>query len=197
MQSVGELSEVYQGMRLLAAQQCAPVMFGVKPANLLVIDKSYAKVLKSLIVSTGLRARCFDHTTDRQVWYLFDEKALGALLADPAGRSFIRDYGYDETMTMDEILSLTARRFRSYKLGQADFPHELGVLLGYPVGDVKGFIENKGQNFLCCGYWKVYDNEQQARETFKKYDLVKKIALYMVRAGVDFSHTADYMPALA
>ena len=29
----------------------------------------------------------------------------------------------------------------------AEFPHEIGVFLGYPLGDVVGFIENRGKNF--------------------------------------------------
>ena len=37
---------------------------------------------------------------------------------------------------------------------EADFPHEIGVFLGYPLTDVVGFIENQGRNFTCCGCWK-------------------------------------------
>ena len=42
-----------------------------------------------------------------------------------------------------------------------DFPHEIGLLLGYPPEDVSGFIENGGKNFLCSGYWKVYKGRQE------------------------------------
>lgn len=45
-----------------------------------------------------------------------------------------------------------------YQTIQEDFPHEMGILLGYPVEDVEGFIINNGKNELYTGYWKVYDN---------------------------------------
>lgn len=47
----------------------------------------------------------------------------------------------------------------------ADFPHEIGVFLGYPLGDVVGFIENRGKNFTCCGCWKSYGDRMQHRST--------------------------------
>ena len=33
-----------------------------------------------------------------------------------------------------------------------DFPHEIGIFLGYPLEDVVGFIENQGKNYTCSGY---------------------------------------------
>ena len=38
------------------------------------------------------------------------------------------------------------------------FPHEMGLLLGYPIEDVRGFIEHNGCGCLYSGYWKVYRN---------------------------------------
>ena len=38
----------------------------------------------------------------------------------------------------------------------ADFPHEIGVFLGYPLEDVVGFIRHRGKCFTCCGCWKSY-----------------------------------------
>ena len=51
-----------------------------------------------------------------------------------------------------------------------DFPDEIGLFLGYPVDDVTGFIQNKGRNYLLCGYWKVYSDENRARRIFSNYD---------------------------
>ena len=61
------------------------------------------------------------------------------------------------------------------------FPHEIGVFLGYPLADVKGFIENRGANYLCSGLWKVYCDEQEAQRTFQRYrkctDIYEKLWL--------------------
>lgn len=38
--------------------------------------------------------------------------------------------------------------------------------LGYPLADVIGFIDHKGRDCKCCGIWKVYCNENEARKVF-------------------------------
>ena len=65
------------------------------------------------------------------------------------------------------FLSLAYLKGRYCK--ESVFPHEIGLFLGYPPEDVKGFIENKGRNFLMCAYWKEYVNEQEAKKIFDKY----------------------------
>ena len=49
------------------------------------------------------------------------------------------------------------------------FPHEIGVFLGYPLQDVKGFIENNGRNSKYTGLWKVYGDKAASIRMFKKY----------------------------
>lgn len=56
------------------------------------------------------------------------------------------------------------------RLGEGDeFPHEIGLFLGYPVEDVKGFIENKASCAKCVGCWKVYGDEEKAQKRFEQY----------------------------
>lgn len=57
----------------------------------------------------------------------------------------------------------------------SDFPHEIGLFLGYPLGDVIGFIENHGQNCLCCGVWKVYTNPEAAAGAFRKFSKCTRV----------------------
>ena len=42
------------------------------------------------------------------------------------------------------------------------FPHEVGVLLGYPLADVLAFIAHDGRDELACGVWKAYINPESA-----------------------------------
>ena len=54
------------------------------------------------------------------------------------------------------------------------------LILEYPLRDVEMYIKNQGQNSLMTGYWKVYDNLEKAKETFKKYDQVREQAIRCV-----------------
>ena len=72
-----------------------------------------------------------------------------------------------------------------------NFPHELGLILGYPLCDVIGFIKNNGQNCLYCSYWKVYDNLSQTKKVFEVYDKVRFQMVKLVEYGKSFKELVD------
>ena len=76
----------------------------------------------------------------------------------------MKKYGYE---SIDPAYAL--ERLRSRLAQREDFPHEIGLFLGYPLGDVIGFIKNAGQNCKCVGCWKVYCNECEAVKVFAKF----------------------------
>lgn len=106
------------------------------------------------------------------------------MLLWPGTGEFLKSYGYQtEESTLDQMLTRLAERFTEYKEGRAEFPHEMGAFLGYPLSDVKGFIEHEGKDFLCSGYWKVYSDETGAKKTFQLYQAVRNMVLQMLSAG--------------
>ena len=70
----------------------------------------------------------------------------------------------------DAPLSALLRRLRQRLLAGGDFPHEIGLFLGYPPEDVRGFMADcRGRNCKCTGCWKVYGDEAAARDRFRRY----------------------------
>ena len=51
---------------------------------------------------------------------------------------------------------------------EPEFPHEIGLFLGYPPADVEGFIAHKGAGFLACGGWKAYADPKGALQAFQR-----------------------------
>lgn len=82
-------------------------------------------------------------------------------LARPDVQRCFAKFGYSKLTTLGEYLMRLSKRLNE----NGDFPHEIGLFLGYPVKDVEGFIENKGENFLLCGCWKVYSNAGRAKNS--------------------------------
>ena len=76
--------------------------------------------------------------------------------------------GFNECVR-EKGVSLTVERLRIRLAQREDFPHEIGLFLGYPLGDVIGFIKNAGQNCKCVGCWKVYCNECEAIKAFARF----------------------------
>ena len=90
-------------------------------------------------------------------------------------------YGYKNTARTEEKLKKLAERIQE----NPGFPHEIGVFLGYPPEDVIGFIQNRGENYQLCGYWKVYSNAEKAARTFQTYDKCRNFLCNKLNQGYD------------
>ena len=96
---------------------------------------------------------------------LYRRRDLAAVLERPEHRRFLRGMGYAPwTGARDCLRQLAARLCL-----EGEFPHEIGVFLGYPLSDVKGFIRHKGKNFTLCGCWKCYGDPRQAARQFRRF----------------------------
>lgn len=67
------------------------------------------------------------------------------------------------------------------------FPHEVGVVLGYPLADVRGFIEHDGKDELACGVWKAYTNPAQARRRWGEMRACRNAAMRRYACGAGLS----------
>jgi hypothetical protein len=94
----------------------------------------------------------------------YRRKMLERYLGNSRNLEFLNSVGYQEAVSWEEKLQLLKSRFAF------TCPHEVGIFLGFPVDDVKGFIENKGKNYLLSRYWKVYRNRERAEHLFRIYD---------------------------
>ena len=164
----------------------APTLLGAKCANLISFDMNertmaeYLQDFAEKLTGCGLRARLLCKCRERTLVYIYNEKMLGAWLGMPQVRAFLAEYGYTPDMSTDEKLRKLAGR-----MSCASFPHEIGAFLGYPVGDIRGFISNSGKNCLLCGYWKVYENAEKAQRTFEEYDRCRAILFDRSNIGLD------------
>ena len=180
-------SEEKFGFRVVT--QCAPVLKGVKISNLITMKpggwrKIRAYLKKSRIICIPLYA-----DAEKEVLFLYRYEQLERHLKNREVREFLRGCGY-ESFEVASVLVRLRRRYRLYAGISKEFPHELGVLLGYPVGDVQGFIDNRGENSLTSRYWKVYQNPKEAEKIFDLYDRVKEQALKEIMCGRTLSHVA-------
>ena len=169
--------------------QCAPVLKGVKISNLITMKpggwrKIRAYLKKSRIICIPLYA-----DAEKEVLFLYRYEQLERHLKNREVREFLRSCGY-ESFEVASVLVRLRRRYRLYAGISKEFSHELGVLLGYPVGDVQGFIDNRGENSLTSCYWKVYQNPKEAEKIFDLYDRVKDQALKEIMCGRTLSHVA-------
>lgn len=170
----------------LMAFHSAPTLLGVKCANLISFDMSecgiseYLREFSEKLSESGFCARRLCNCRKRTLVYIYNEKMLSAWLGMPQVRELLTEYGYTGNMALSDMLNILSSR-----ISCGNFPHEIGAFLGYPVGDIRGFISNSGKNCLLCGYWKVYENAETAQRTFDEYDRCRAILFDRLKTGLN------------
>ena len=158
-------------------QLCAPTLAGLKTGNLFAAAyhspqevRDQVRRLNRVLVPRGLRAMPMRYGKARALIYVYRPDRLQKDLMDEQAKSLLREQGYDG-LAPAGCLS----RLRQRLTQEPEFPHEIGLFLGYPLGDVAGFIQHRGKNCKCCGCWKVYCNEREARKRFAQIRKCQKI----------------------
>lgn len=152
-------------------EHCSPTLAGLKPASLfscsMAAEESLLEEIRELNMKLGKRDIVISVMTKkdgRALIYVYRKSMLKKAIENEETLKFLKDYGY-RNLTFEKAVARLKNR-----LAESDgFPHEIGVFLGYPLGDVKGFIENEGRNCKCVGCWKVYCDECEAVRTFEKF----------------------------
>ena len=67
--------------------------------------------------------------------------SLQEYLAQDEARNLLLQDGYNIDGSLDEMIVRLKERF----FHKTEFPHEIGLFLGYPIEDVKGFRKFGGQ----------------------------------------------------
>ena len=158
-------------------EHCSPTLASLKSASLFNYKfRSKKELNEKLLIwnnqfhGTGVELIPLKITDGSALIYVFRRSRLTCDLEKPGVKGFLRRYGY-EPGNIDIMLERLSHRISD----SGEFPHEIGVFLGYPLGDVIGFINNNGRNCKCCGCWKVYCNECEAKKAFARFKKCKEV----------------------
>ncbi len=159
----------------IIVDQCSPTMAGIKTGNLFTAPaedrESFTKELRDInrmLVPKGLRLLPLKYTDKYILLYMYRIEDLKKDLNSDEARSILRAKDYPLS-NVDLCIAELSKRLRRCE----DFPHEIGLFLGYPPEDVKAFIKNKGKGEKLTGTWKVYCNEEAAKCTFDRFKRCK------------------------
>ena len=190
-----EVFELVQGMDLKSietqiALQCAPLISGLKVSNLLIISAEDEALVRVILRRSGISFFRLLRTGEKVTFLLFRKNPLEAYLKQQEVEAMLAEAGYAE-LSLGNILSTFQKRYAHYMSAGGRFPHEMGLLLGYPAEDVKGFVENEGKNFLYSGYWKVYADVEEKRRLFQKFENAKETVIQLLSYGAGIQDILD------
>lgn len=169
--------------------QCAPVLKGVKVSNMVTVRPGASHLVSRYLKDSCVSCMTLYSGRGREILFLYRYEALMDYLKMPRVKQFLQQYGYLD-MSVSGVLLRLRKRYGDYVERHWEFPHELGIILEYPVEDVEGFIRNQGKNCLMVRYWKVYHDKERAEQIFMQYDLVREAAMNEIVAGYSLSQVA-------
>ncbi len=155
------------------AFHCGPALAGIKAANLVSLSRrdhprcrELAEEYGALLSPRKIHLECLCGCGERVLLLVYREDRLARQLADPA------------------VAAMLGHLRRRLEAG-GGFPHEMGLFLGYPPEDVRGFWENGGRNYKYSGVWKVYsDDVEGARAAFRRYSRCRDAICKRLAGGI-------------
>ncbi|MDL2250614.1 DUF3793 family protein [Lachnospiraceae bacterium OttesenSCG-928-J05] len=165
--------------------QCAPFLKGIKVSCILNIEAGSCCELREVLANTDIKTKCLASRKGKCLVFLYRQESFRNHMKRADICKFLKGFGYRE-FGEREVLAHLQSRVEAFSDENIGFPHEIGIFLDYPLEDVKGYIENLGQNSLYTGYWKVYHDLEKAKATFTSYQEAREEAVkeYLLGRGV-------------
>ena len=155
----------------LLIKHCSPTLAGIKTGNLFScaytsIEETEKAVRKynKIFIPRGVKIQPLKYDRGRVLIYVYRPSKLEQDLSDDFTTKLLQQQGYKTFSPESCILNLILR-----VNSQSEFPHEIGLFLGYPPEDVHGFILHKGNCCKLTECWKVYGNEEKAEKLFARF----------------------------
>ena len=172
----------------------SPVMMKVKPAMLVRISNCFkVRAFQAYEIFCSHQQAILDtlaldymimknNGKDMQVLFYDPETLSNALAADEI-KDFLKTMGYSDKLNVSEYLKELRSRFTNQ-----DFPHEIGVFLGYPLKDVKGFINDYDSGFsVSQGRWRIFGDASESLLAMNRYRFAENFGKRIIEHYEDLS----------
>ena len=168
------------------ARHCAPTLLGAKAGSLVSLSRREHPNLREQteeyhrrLWGRGVAFTILREYPERSLLFVCRPALLEKQLDSPEARLLLLRFGYDPGAPVEAMLECLRERF----LQSGEFPHEIGLFLGYPPEDVRAFLETGGGACKLCGYWKVYHDVEGARARFACFDACRRCLCRLLEEG--------------
>lgn len=173
------------------ARHASPTLAGLKTGALFsFVFPGQQEMLATLLhwnrrlSGKGLRLLPLRQLRDRTLLYLYRPSALAHDLCRPQVIALLRSMDYPCADPARCIAHLQRQLQNS-----SHFPHEIGLFLGYPVEDVRGFMLHSAPCKL-SGCWKVYGDVNAAQVQFAQFSACTRLYCRGLALGIPLEYLA-------
>ncbi len=179
---------------------CAPSLCGIKPACLFSMNsqnfKSGTQKLHEWQGDFSKEKKFFvplKKSENRFLFFVYDKNLLEKVCQKSENFEYLASKGYTPEKGLSSVLAELLHRLAV----NTDFPHEVGLFLGYPLEDVIGFERYGASNFKYSGYWKVYGDKEKAIRQMNLYKTCSGMCMKWLASGLSVPLAAKKYMGLA
>ncbi|MCD4842635.1 MAG: DUF3793 family protein [Methanosarcinales archaeon] len=118
-------------------------------------------------------------TEKNAIVLFFNQNLLDELLRNESVNKFLSECGY-ESDSIDYVLDMLRRRYAI-----AGCPPEIGVFLGIPLKDVKGFMGLNSLSHTKCKMWRIYGDPVLSEKRMNEYRCARNMIRRRLISGED------------
>ena len=158
------------------------VILGSKPAEIINVPGSKEDKKIKLSQIEAFFSNCSrityrvitTHDGGKRVLFI-NEKSMEKVLVNKRCINFLKFVGYSSDYELNDYMDELVFRLQS-----EEFPHEIGVFLGYPLKDVLGFMGYGKNELVEVKNWRIYGDKEISYEVYNNFMRDKAIMKEMI-----------------
>ena len=160
------------------------VILGSKPAEIINVPGSKEDKKIKLSQIEAFFSNCSrityriitTHDGGKRVLFI-NEKSMEKVLVNKRCINFLKFVGYPADYELNDYMDELVFRLQS-----EEFPHEIGVFLGYPLKDVLGFMGYGKNELVEVRNWRIYGDKEISYEVYNNFMRDKAIMKEMIES---------------
>ena len=167
----------------MIAIHSSPAICGIKASNLVSFDINEFRDIEEEInelnklYGPNICFKIMSCKNGRVLVLVYKKKVMDKTLSLKSNEMFLANLGYNIEST-DSMIECLKERLNQ----RDDFPHEIGIFLGYDLNDTIEFLHGN-KNCLYVGCWKVYSNVDEKKALFNRYNRCRDCLVKLVDKG--------------
>jgi len=159
------------------------VILGSKPAEIINVPGSSEEKKVKLDQIESFFSHCSrvtyriitTHDGGKRVLFI-NEESMVKVLSNKRCINFLKFVGYSSEYRLNDYMDELVFRLQS-----EEFPHEIGIFLGYPLKDVLGFMGYGKNELVEIRNWRIYGDQKASYEVYNSFMRDKAIMKEMVQ----------------
>lgn len=182
------LQEKYMTFNQMMIHFCSPAICKIKPANIFFIKaKDFSVTLfdewKENLLKHGIKIICGNLSEKTVYVFVYNPEWERKILSNKIIQTYLSSKNYSDFKNINSVINKIINRMKN----KTGFPHEIGIILGYPIEDVICFEKNQGKNCKYCGCWKSYTDVEKARQSLCDYKDCQILCMKWLNEGYTIS----------